>query len=59
MTQPMFAYLATGGANNGGTEAMNGTAELHPGIARSSSNPTSHRFRINPARGGLTRTNLR
>lgn len=44
-----FAYFASGGANNGGTEAMHGITELHPGIARSSRNPTSHRLRMDPA----------
>ena len=37
-------YWRTGGANTGGTEAVNGLIELHRRIARGFLNPQNHRL---------------
>jgi len=36
-----LGYFTTGGANNGGAEAINGIIELHRRIARGYRNPTN------------------
>jgi transposase len=48
-----LGYITTGGANNGGTEAINGIIELHRRIARGYRNPDNYRLRMLPAAGGL------
>jgi len=42
-----------GGANNGGTEAVNGIIELHRRIARGYHNPDNYRLRMLLVAGGL------
>lgn len=49
-----LAYFDTGGANNGGTEAVNGLIELHRRIARGFRNPDNYRLRMLLIAGGLT-----
>jgi len=49
-----LGYFTTGGANNGGTEAINGIIELHRRIARGYRNPDNYRLRMLLAAGGLT-----
>jgi transposase len=49
-----LGYFTTGGANNGGTEAVNGIIELHRRIARGYRNPDNYRLRMLLAAGGLT-----
>jgi len=51
--------LRTGGANNGGTEAVNGLIELHRRIARGFRNPDNYRLRTLLIGGGLTHPHLR
>ena len=41
-----LGYFTTGGANNGGTEAINGLIELHRRIARGFRNPDNYRLRM-------------
>ena len=48
-----LGYFATGGANNGGTEAINGLIELHRRIARGFRNPENYRLRMLLIAGGL------
>ncbi|MHB1010461.1 MAG: transposase, partial [Propionibacteriaceae bacterium] len=48
-----LGYFTTGGANNGGTEAINGIIELHRRIARGYRNPDNYRLRMLLAAGGL------
>ena len=57
--QQFLAYFATGRANNGGTEAINGIIELHRRIARGFRNPANYRLRMILAAGRLTHRNLR
>ena len=46
-------YFQTGGANNGGTEAVNGLIELHRRIARGFRNRENYRLRMLLVAGGL------
>jgi transposase len=57
--QQFLAYFTTGGANNGGSEAINGIIELHRRIARGFRNPANYRLRMILAAGRLTHPNLR
>jgi transposase len=56
--QAFLAYFDTGGANNGGTEAINGLIELHRRIARGFRNRDNYRLRMLLIAGGLTHPNL-
>jgi len=46
-------YFTTSGANNGGTEAINGLIELARRVARSFRNPDNYRLRMLLIGGGL------
>ncbi len=48
-----LGYFDTGGASNGGTEAMNGLIELHRRIARGFRNRDNYRLRMLLIGGGL------
>jgi transposase len=48
-----LAYFDTGGASNGGTEAINGLIELHRRIARGFRNRDNYRLRVLLVGGGL------
>ena len=48
-----LAYFTTGGANNGGTEAINGLIELHRRVARGFRNLDNYRLRMLLIAGGL------
>ena len=48
-----LGYFDTGGANNGGTEAINGLIELHRRIARGFLNRENYRLRMLLIGGGL------
>jgi transposase len=48
-----LGYFTTGGANNGGTEAVNGIIELHRRIARGYRNLDNYRLRMPLVTGGL------
>lgn len=48
-----LCYFATGGANNGGTEAGNGIIEPHRRIARGDRNPDNYRLRMLLVAGGV------
>jgi transposase len=48
-----LAYFDTGGASNGGTEAVNGLIELHRRIARGFRNRDNYRLRMLLIAGGL------
>jgi transposase len=52
--QALLAYFDTGGASNGGTEAVNGLIELHRRIARGFRNRHNYRLRMLLIGGGLT-----
>ncbi|MCH8614414.1 ISL3 family transposase (plasmid) [Arsenicicoccus dermatophilus] len=52
--EPLLAYFDTGGASNGGTEAVNGLIELHRRIARGFRNRDNYRLRCLLIAGGLT-----
>ena len=52
--QAFLAYFDTGGASNGGTEAVNGLIELHRRIARGFRNRHNYRLRMLLIGGGLT-----
>jgi len=52
--EPFLAYFATAGANNGGTEAVNGLIELHRRVARGFRNRDNYRLRMLLIGGGLT-----
>ena len=52
--EAFLAYFATGGANNGGTEAINGLIELHRRVARGFRNRENYRLRMLLIAGGLT-----
>ncbi len=54
-----LAYFDTAGANNGGTEAVNGLIELHRRIARGFRNRDNYRLRMLLIGGGLTSPHLR
>ncbi len=43
--EAFLAYFTTGGANNGGTEAINGLIELHRRVARGFRNSEKYRLR--------------
>ena len=49
-----LGYFHTDGANNGGTEAINGLIELHRRIARGFRNPENYRLRMLLIAGGPT-----
>jgi len=51
--EAFLSYFATGGANNGGTEAVNGLIELHRRIARGFRNRDNYRLRMLLIAGGL------
>jgi hypothetical protein len=51
--QAFLAYFDTGGASNGGTEAVNGLIELHRRIARGFRNRHNYRLRMLLIAGGL------
>ena len=51
--EAFLAYFATGGANNGGTEAVNGLIELHRRVARGFRNRQNYRLRMLLIAGGL------
>ena len=48
-----LGYFHTDGANNGGTEAINGLIELHRRIARGFRNSENYRLRMLLIAGGL------
>jgi len=48
-----LAYFDTGGASNGGTEAINGLIELHRRVARGFRNRDNYRLRMLLIGGGL------
>ena len=48
----LLGYFATGGANNGGTEAINGLIELHRRLARGFRNRDNYRLRMLLVGGG-------
>ncbi len=48
-----FSYFDTDRANNGGTEAINGSIELHRRLARSYRNRDNYRLRMLLAASGL------
>ena len=52
--EPLLDYYDTGGASNGGTEAINGLIELHRRIARGFRNRDNYRLRCLLIAGGLT-----
>jgi transposase len=52
--EPFLAYFDTAGANNGGTEAINGLIELHRRVARGFRNRHNYRLRMLLIGGGLT-----
>ncbi len=52
--EPFLAYFTTAGANNGGTEAINGLIELHRRVARGFRNRENYRLRMLLIAGGLT-----
>jgi len=54
----LLAYFTTGGASNGGTEAINGLIELHRRVARGFRNRTNYRLRMLLIGGGLSHPNL-
>jgi transposase len=51
--EAFLAYFTTGGANNGGTEAVNGLIELHRRVARGFRNLENYRLRMLLIAGGL------
>ena len=51
--EAFLGYFDTGGANNGGTEAVNGLIELHRRIARGFRNRHNYRLRMLLIGGGL------
>ncbi len=53
-----LAYFDTGGASNGGTEAINGLIELHRRIARGFRNRDNYRLRMLLIGGGLSHPNF-
>jgi len=55
----LLAYFDTGGASNGGTEAINGLIELHRRIARGFRNRDNYRLRMLLIAGGLSHPDLK
>jgi len=53
VSQRVLGYFDTAGANNGGTEAINGLIELHRRIARGFRNRENYRLRMLLIGGGL------
>ena len=53
-----LARFDTGGANDGGTEAVNGLIELHRRVARGSRNRHNYRLRVLLIAGGLRHPRL-
>lgn len=53
-----LAYFDTGGASNGGTEAINRLIELHRRVARGFRNRDNYRLRMLLIGDGLTHPNL-
>ena len=51
--EPLLGYFDTGGASNGGTEAINGLIELHRRVARGFRNAANYRLRMLLIGGGL------
>ena len=51
--EAFLAYFSTGGANNGGAEAVNGLIELHRRVARGFRNRQNYRLRMLLIGGGL------
>jgi transposase len=51
--EAFLAYFSTDGANNGGTEAVNGLIELHRRVARGFRNRDNYRLRMLLIGGGL------
>ena len=51
--QAFLGYFDTGGASNGGTEAINGLIELHRRVARGFRNLDNYRLRMLLIGGGL------
>jgi transposase len=51
--EAFLGYFDTGGANNGGTEAINGLIEVHPRIARGFRNRDNYRLPMLLMGGGL------
>ena len=49
----LLGYFSTGGANNGGAEAVNGLIELHRRVARGFRNRENYRLRMLLIGGGL------
>ena len=52
--EPFLAYFTTAGANNGGTEAVNGLIELHRRVARGFRNLDNYRLRMLLIGGAFT-----
>ena len=52
--EAFLAYFSTGGANNGGAEAVNGLIELHRRVARGFRNRQNYRLRMLLIGGGLS-----
>jgi transposase len=52
--EAFLAYFSTGGATNGGTEAINGLIELHRRVARGFRNRENYRLRMLLIGGGLS-----
>jgi transposase len=57
--EAFLAYLDTGRASNGGTEAINGLIELHRRIARGFRNRDNYRLRMLLIGGGLSHPHLK
>jgi len=51
--EAFLGYFTTGGANNGGTESINGLIELARRVARGFRNPQNYRLRMLLIGGGL------
>lgn len=51
--EALLGYFSTGGANNGGAEAVNGLIELHRRVARGFRNRENYRLRMLLIGGGL------
>jgi len=54
----VYTGIATGGASNGGTQAVNGLIELHRRISRGFRNRGNYRLRMLLIGGGLSHPNL-
>lgn len=51
--EAFLGYFTTGGANNGGTESINGLIELARRVARGFRDPDNYRLRMLLIGGGL------